>query len=200
VKPRLRNRLLLGTAGGLTLLIAGFLYWDEHQAAPPSGPPPGAVQMHAPVIERRPGIRQLVIVPASRASRTWLTDQTQVIGVTVAGKHRAYALVGFTGRTQLLNDLIGDVPVTVAYSLKPERQRAFTSDQRGSPLDVWVVNAGREDHLVYRIGDVECSLELGDPPPPLKDLAVTRSTWKDWKLAHPDTDVCLRPAPVGSRH
>jgi hypothetical protein len=143
----------------------------------------------------------LVIVPASRASQTWLGDQTQVIGVTLAGKHRAYALVDFAGSgTQLINDVIGDVPVTVAYSIKPNRQRAFTSDQRGSPLDVWVVNPGRDDHLVCRIGDVEYSLELGDPPPPLKELAATRTTWKEWKLAHPNTDVCPRPAPVGSRY
>jgi hypothetical protein len=143
----------------------------------------------------------LVIIPASRAFQTWLADHTQVIGVTVAGKHRAYAVVVFTGSsTQLVNDLIDDVPVTVAYGMEPKRQRAFTSDQRGSPLDVWVVNAGKEDHLVCRIGDIEYSLELGNPPPPLKELAVTRTTWKEWELAHPDTDVCLRPGPVASRH
>jgi len=193
-----KGGLLYAGAGGLTVAIAGYLYWDERRAASPSGPPPQAANMlHTPVIERRAGIRQLVIVPASRMQ---MADQVHVIGVTVAAKHRAYALVGLTGRIQLYNDLIGDVPVTVAYTLKPERQRAFTSNERGSALDVWVVNASRKDHLVCRIGDLEYSLELGDPPPPVKELPVTRTTWKEWKQAHPDTDVCLRPAPVNSRY
>jgi hypothetical protein len=195
VNRLVKNRLLFATAGGLAAAIAGYLYWDEHRPAASESFP-----HQPPVIERRPGIRQLVIVPASRTPHTWLADQTQVIGVSVAGKHRAYALVAFTGRTQLVNDLVGGVPVTVAYSLKPQLQRAFTSDQRGSPLDVWVVTAGRQDHLVCRIGDVEYPLESGDLPAPLRELAVTCTTWKDWERAHPDTDVCLRPAPHGGLH
>jgi hypothetical protein len=193
VKPRRKSRLLFGSAGGLIVVIASYLYWDENRAAPPSGPALQATTMpHVPVIERRSGIRQPKTFPAAKV---WLADQIEVIGVTAAGKHRAYELGTFASSdTRLINDLIGDVPVTVAYCMKPKRQRAFTSDQRGSSLDMWVVNAGREDHLVCRIGELDCSVELGNPPPPLKELAATRTTWKNWKLAHPDTDVYLRPA------
>jgi hypothetical protein len=190
-----KNGLLFAIAGGLTVAIAVYLYWDEHRAAP-SGPPPQTAHMlHAPVVERRDGRRQPEAIPASKV---WLGEQIEVLGVTVAGKHRAYELGTFTSEnTRLINDLIGDVPVTVAYCIKPRRQYAFTSDQRGSPLDMWVINAGREDHVVCRIGEIVYSVHLGDPRPPLKELAVTRTTWKDWKQAHADTDVCLRPLPAG---
>jgi hypothetical protein len=75
VNPRVRTRLLFASAGGLMVVIADFLYWDEHRAAPPSVPPPsgrppGAVHMlHAPVIETRPGIRQ---PKTFAASKVWL--------------------------------------------------------------------------------------------------------------------------------
>jgi hypothetical protein len=176
----------------LTVAIAVYLYWDEHRAA--MSPPQARNMLHAPVIERRrPGIRQPKTFPASQVR---LGDQIEVMGVTAAGKHRAYELGAFAGsNTRLINDLIGDAPVSVAYLMMPKRLRAFTSDQRGAPLDVWVVDAGGRDKLVCRIGEAYYTLELGDPPPPLKELAATRTTWKEWKQAHPDTDVYLRPGP-----
>jgi hypothetical protein len=145
--------------------------------------------------ERRPGIRQPEAIPAFKV---WLGEQIEVLGVTAAGKCRAYELGTLASSdTRLINDLIRDVPVTVAYRMTPKRQRAYTSNQRGSPLDMWVVNAGTEDHVVCRIGEMVYSVGFGNPPPPLKILPVTRTTWKEWKLAHPDTDVCLRPPPTG---
>jgi hypothetical protein len=145
-----KNRLLFAIAGGLTVAIAVYLYWDEHRAAT-SGPPPQARhRLHAPPIERRPGRRQPEAVPGSKVL---LGDQVEVLGVTVAGKCRAYELgTSASYDIRLINDLIGDVPVTVAYRMQPKSQRAFTSDQRGSPLDMSVVNAGTEDHLVCKIG------------------------------------------------
>jgi hypothetical protein len=149
----------------------------------------------------KPGIRQPDIVPAARVR---LADQAEVIGVTAAGEHRAYALSAFPHPTsQLVNDLIGDVPVTVSYCIKQKRHRVFTSDQRGSPLDVWLVNAGGEDDLVLKIGEFSYSQKSGQPlqqgaqPLPLKELPATRTTWKDWKHAHPDTDAYVEPPGLG---
>jgi hypothetical protein len=179
----------------LTAAIAIYLYWDEHRAAS-SGPPSKARHgRQLPPVEKRPGIRQ---PKASPASQVWLADQTEVLGVMAAHKCRAYELGTFASSdTRLINDLIGDVPVTVAYCMKPKRQRAFTSDQRGSPLEVWVVSDGRQDRVMCRIGDNAYTMNLGNPSLPLKELPVTRTTWKNWKQDHPDTDVCLRPAPAG---
>jgi hypothetical protein len=189
-----KSRLLFAIAGALTVAIAVYLYWDEHRAAS-SGPPSQARHMgHLPPIERRPGIRQ---PKASPADQVRLADQTEVLGVTAAGKCRAYELGTFaSSNTRLINDLIGDVPVTVAYCMKPKRQRAFTSDQRGLPLEVWVVSDGREDRVVCKIGEIAYTMNLGNPSLPLKELPVTRTTWKNWKQDHPDTDVCLRPLPA----
>jgi hypothetical protein len=190
VNPRLRNGLLFGSACALMLVIASYLYWDEQQAAPPPGHPPEAMRMqHSTPVNVRPGIRQPKTLPASEAH---LVDSALVIGVTAAGKYRAYALVAFTlSRTQVVNDLIEDVPVTVTYARKPKRHRVFTADQRGAPLDVWQANVGGGEDIVLRIGDVSYSQKFGSPP--LKELAADLTNWKSWKQAHPDTDVYLGP-------
>jgi hypothetical protein len=193
----LRNRLLFASAGGLTVAIAVYLYWDEHHAAPPSepppfGPPPHAITvLHSPVLSRRPGSRQPETVPVIRI---WLADHTEVIGINAGGKHRAYALAAFTqATTQLVNDLVGDVPVTVTYCIKANRHRAFSSDQQGAPLDIWLLNSGVQDDLALRIGEGLFSQKSVKLPPPLKELPATRTTWKEWKQAHPNTDIYLRP-------
>jgi hypothetical protein len=171
----------------LILAIASYLYWDEHRPTLQSGPPPQVAHvLRGPEPAMAPGIRQPKTFPASQVR---LADQAEVIGVAIAGKYRAYALSAFTDPvTQVVNDLIGDVPVTVTYCIKPQRCRVFTSDQRGSPLDVWQANIGADD-IVLRVGDVSYSQKLGKPP--LKELEAVRTTWKDWKQSHPDTDVYL---------
>jgi hypothetical protein len=143
--------------------------------------------LDSPVLGRSPGIRQPETIPASQVQ---LADETEVIGVTAAGMHRAYALSAFMrATTQLVNDLVGDVPVTVTYCIKANRHRAFSSDERGAPLDVWLLNARVQDELTLRIGEKSFLQKSSNLPAPLKELPATRTTWKDWKEAHPDTDV-----------
>jgi hypothetical protein len=191
-----KNRLLFAIAGGLTVAIAVYLYWDAHRAAPSSEPPRSGVPpevhiLHGPVLGRLRGIREAETVPASQVQ---LTDETQVIGITAGGKHRAYALDAFTRATaQLVNDLVGEVPVTVTYCIKANRHKAFSSDQRGAPLDVRLLNGDVQDDVALRIGEDSFSQKSSKLPPPLKELAATRTTWKEWKQAHPDTDIYVQP-------
>jgi hypothetical protein len=173
VHSRLANRLLLGIAAGLTIVIAGYLYWEEHQTASWSAaPPPSKLTLAQPQL-----------LPASRL---WLADQTQIIGVTAAGKHRAYPVGAITGlTTEPVHDVIGEVAVTLTHCLKADHYLVFTADQGGSPQHLRLVQPGAEENLLTGI-------VAGGPPPSPRELTAILTTWKNWKETYPDTDVHLR--------
>jgi hypothetical protein len=122
--------------------------------------------------------------------------------VTAGGKHRAYLVSAFTGPTRLIvNDLLGDVPVTVTCAERTKRCRVFTGGERGRPLGInlagWldgkmVLSAGKQ---VYVQESGKC-LNPSGPPFPFAELPAERTTWKAWKEAHPDTTVYAGGAPL----
>jgi hypothetical protein len=146
--------------------------------------------MSTPFIWR--GIARPLTCPAPQAD---LEDQAPVIGVTVAGKSRAYALRAFQSMTdRVVNDLIQDIPVTVTYWPPTDLHRVFTSTQRGSPLELSIGGVVRGDMLLYLgkefyLQKTGRSSGVNAAPLPYQDLPAVRANWNDWKQAHPDTDV-----------
>jgi hypothetical protein len=191
----------LAGAAGSVILIGGYLYWEEHRTvAPPEPerllPPPGLSHMLRGGVAR---VAQGIYRPPTlSASQAQLADGEEVVGVAVAGRHRAYALSAFQyPLQQVVNDLVGDVPVTVTYCIQGKRPRVFTTNTRGSPLSVTLA-PGREarDILLGIGGDFYSQRSLqpfpeGAVPFPLRELKVSRTSWKPWKELHPDTDVCV---------
>ena len=96
--------------------------------------------------------------------------------------------------THVINDVVGQVPVTVSYCNRTDCVRVFTTgDDSHQPLDVGV--GGFADgkmllHLAHR-NFRQDSREI-----PLPSLEFERTTWKSWKTAHPDTDVCTSLDPL----
>ena len=122
-----------------------------------------------------------------------------MIGVEVGGKARAYRFAAFESKSgHLVNDLVGGVPVSVAYCDLTECLRVY-SDPRGSePLDLNVAGV-LNDEMIMRHGgrmyfhksgkEVEPGNDSPTLPYPL--ITPTVTTWKEWTTRHPDTRVYI---------
>jgi hypothetical protein len=93
----------------------------------------------------------------------------------------------------VVNDCIDGVPVTVTYCDRTDCARVFTGEGNEA-LDVWT--AGYMDGLMLRYNGRFFLQNTGRPvaadgpaPEVLPSLPHTRSTWKQWHSAHPDTDI-----------
>jgi hypothetical protein len=153
-------------------------------------------------LEDVPGIRQPSALPAGSAH---LRDNTEVIGVSASGRHRAYVIDALVRRERhVVNDQLGGAPVTVTYCDRTNCARVFTEPRGGGPLEVagggWI---GRyeEGCMLLRIGpdryrqDTGLPLAKGAPPFPYARAEFVRTTWKQWREAHPDTDVYVGEPP-----
>jgi hypothetical protein len=140
-----------------------------------------------------PGLRRPPTRPAALAG---LADDSPVIGVLAGGRPRAYLLGAMTQRAHhVVDDVVGETPVTVTYCDQADCVRVFTADTPGKPLPIdlggWDGKAMllRVDGVFYRqdTGKGHSSGGLRDFP--YAPLPFERTTWGVWKEAHPDTDV-----------
>ena len=144
-----------------------------------------------------PGIRTPKTIPAAAAG---LPDASLVVGVVAGGKARAYLIASLAKSRDhhIVNDLLGDVPVSVVHCDELNCTRAFTVAARGAPMelaqggridgDMALKSAGRS----YRL-ETLAPYAKEDPPfePETHPCEVT--TWKKWRSLHPETDVYAAP-------
>lgn len=190
--------LLLAVTASVAALTFGYVFLLEPQLqrrqrgpAPVYDGPMGPQAMSTPLL--MPGIRLPPSVPAGAAG---LDDAEAVIGVSAGGKERAYLVSAF-GRVpnQVVNDLLGDVPVTVTHDARAGHTVVYTSDQRGAPLDLGV--AGQDGgRLVLYAGRFFFFQESGQGlnPAAFDDFAYPtlpfeRMSWRAWREAHGETDA-----------
>ena len=137
-------------------------------------------------------------IPAAEA--TYPTDRELVFGVSINGDSRAYPL-RILDWHEMFNDVIGGVPVSLAYctlcgsgilfdTRVPGRRKPFVFGSSGLLY--------RSNKLMY---DTETESlwnqftgrpvvgELTGSGIELKILPVVITSWKDWLTAHPDTTV-----------
>src|SRR5262245_17726534 len=180
-------------AAGVTLSV-GFWGLPEPAPSPATGQVPGAGQptfvMSTPFI--MPSIVQPPTLPAAEAG---LEDGAVVLGVSAAGKHRAFLLKPLARMaSDVGNDVVGDVPVSVTYCDTNDTARVFTSPERGAPLSLSQGGVLR-GRLVHRVGSGWYMQDTGEAttsaaaPFPYTEFSALRTTWKAWREAHPDTDV-----------
>jgi hypothetical protein len=139
--------------------------------------------------------------PAVPAASADLKDDSEVVGISAGGRHRAFLISRLgTVRSHVVNDLLGDQPVTVTYCSRTECIRVFTGPM-GEPLAVavggWDNREGREG-LILRLGSRLYRQDTGGPaedgtaaPFPYPTADYERTTWGRWRDAHPDTDVYI---------
>lgn len=156
--------------------------------------------------------------PTVAAHETWLDDDEEVLGVVVEGHARAYRLRALQSpENHVVNDLIGNQPVSVTYCPVSQCTRAFTDPTSDAPLDITVGGLYRPSGLVLRVQGKYYEQINGRPfdeingaPDddrsesqkadwPLVSFPVSRTTWADWQTQHPRTDVYEgdRPPPSG---
>lgn len=149
----------------------------------------GSLQPSSPNLV--PGIRDPRIAPATQIE---LADDEPVVGVSVGGRHRAYCLAALSPmQCHVVNDCIDGTPVTVTFCDRTDCARVFTGPGH-NPLDVWT--AGYMNGLMLRYrgqfflqATARPVAATADAAEALPTLASVRTTWKDWRLTHPDTQV-----------
>jgi hypothetical protein len=142
-----------------------------------------------------PGLR---LPPVETAELARVNSDEEVIGISVGGLHRAYLDSAMsTFRTHVINDLIGGVAVTVTFCDGTGCARAFTSKGAVEPLAVQLGGWSGEQMLLMIDGRM---IPQNSDDIPLDEIAVERTTWRDWKSSHPDTDVFTgRAVPARER-
>jgi hypothetical protein len=140
-----------------------------------------------------PGILTPKVESARNVS---LPDDEPVIGVRAGGKARAYAIASLNKSPEhhIVNDLVGGAPITVAHCAALRCSRAFTRSLRKTPLDVsqaGFLDGGMAIRIagrIYRMKDLS-PLQDGDPPLALDEHPCKVTTWKQWRLENPETEI-----------
>ena len=144
---------------------------------------------------RMPGI---VRPPVVEADASGLRQDEEVLGLVVGGRARAYRLDALRDRSKhVVNDLVGGVPVTVAYCDISDCVSAYRGPEASGPLDVSVGGLFENREMVLEVGGRLYFQKSGAPvtpgtgPPliPLEQLSPIRTTWGEWKRQHPSTEV-----------
>ena len=130
-----------------------------------------------------PGIAQPLAIPAGGAS---VPEEAEVIGIKVNGRPRAYLLATMADVDKhVVNDVIDGVPVSVSYCNLTSYVRCFTAASKG-PLEL---NVGGliGGQLHFQIDDELHAHDSVDLP--YDDFPFQRTTWGEWRKAHPQTDI-----------
>jgi hypothetical protein len=199
---RVRNMLvLLGCAGALVLVLTlARSSWREKALGLllPRTVRPGFATDYTLDI---PGITQPPTLPNGKAG---LDDNATVIGVSAGGRHRAYSMAAVGGgpSSDIVNDLLGDVPIAVTRCDLSRCTRVFTGEL-GKLLDLSV--GGRKAYkLVLKVGnhrymqDSTVPLDAGAPAFPYPKHPWELTTWGQWRRDHPSTDVYVGASLPGS--
>jgi hypothetical protein len=185
----------------LLALIATCAVWVVREW--PTDRPAAPVPTGGPlVLTDQPAIDTPTVLPAASAR---LPDEAEVIGVSAGGRHRAYAVSAMRPRrAHVVNDELAGVPVSVTFCGVTGCVRVFTDPDEEGPLDLAVggldSRPGRQG-MVLRAGasryrhDSGQPFEAGAVPFPYEDYPYLRTTWGEWRRAHPDTDVFVGEPP-----
>lgn len=157
---------------------------------PPRGPTPPAV-----VLVDSPAVCQPYTLPAQKAA---LDDDTPVIGVVAGGKARAYLVEAFERgpASHIVNDVVGGVPISVAYCDISGCTRIFTGPKAGQPLDL-LVGGIKDSRMVLKVNghiyrqETAEALDKSDPYFPYQEYPADLTVWAEWRRAHPKTDVYM---------
>jgi hypothetical protein len=171
---------------------------------PPELPRPAQLEE---ISYEAPGIERPAALPADKAP---LDDDTPVIGVVAAGHARAYLVEAFKNSPEkhLVNDLLGEMPISVSHCDITGCTRVFTGDTPGRTLAL-SVGGRKKGRMLLKYGDwmyrQETSepLEAGSTPMPYRVYPAELTEWRAWRMSHPETDVYMgtieEPTPPEGR-
>ncbi len=148
-------------------------------------------------------LRSIVQPPVLPANEVTLDDDTPVIGVLASGRARAYLVEAFehVPDSHIVNDLLGEVPISVTHCDLSRCTRVFTDSTRGRPLQL--SGGGRKSNrLVLKVGGRLYRQETSEPVDgegpafPYREHPAELVAWGAWRRAHPETDVYMGSVDV----
>ncbi len=131
---------------------------------------------------------------------TYLKDDDEVFGVSINGDARAYPL-RIMGWHEMFNDVVGGVPVSLAYCTLCGAGILFEGNDEGREEPFTFGSSGflyQSNKLMYdRNTDSLWNQFTGEPVSgPLKDSGIVLNirpvvitSWKEWKTQNPETKV-----------
>lgn len=209
--PKILRAVIVTFASAFAIGAMIISVTDQPESAPKAASPPigdtgprGSSDLRESGHWRRadgPGIDRPPTVPADSAK---IADDEEVLGVIVDGHPRAYRLLPFhKNSAHIVNDVVGDRPVSVTYCDLTDCVRAYSGPPGAGPLDIRQggLQYGR---MIVRVGDAYYwhrdnqphNPENHPPPFPYPDYPVERRKWGEWRRLHPETDIYLGPSPA----
>jgi len=167
---------------------------DQRVAHETEDPP---VEEQPDVVLVIPGIHQPRTLAANEAS---VPDDAAVVGIEAGGAYRAYLIQGMsTPSNHVVNDLPGGIPVSVAYCKLRDCVTAYTGARAtGERLDLGVYGLSRGRLVLMARGGAYFQerfepARFAEPADrlPYSSYPFDRTTWGQWRHAHPDTDIYI---------
>src|SRR5262249_319897 len=112
----------------------------------------------------------------------------------VNGTPRAYRVSALCDpRASVINDVIAGVPVSITYNHLQSRVRIFTTSEKSdTPLDIGI--RGWKDGVLFIAVDGKVVAQDSDEISS-ESMEAGLRTWKDWKAAHPASEIYSGHAP-----
>jgi Protein of unknown function (DUF3179) len=193
-KSRRRALAALAVVLGFLAFVAMLIQWllgPEPFGGADAGPV-GGVRFDHPA---------RYLPPTLAAAKAGLSAEEPVIGVRIAGRSRAYCRRVLEGPgNHVINDMIGNRPVTVTYCERKRCARVY-SGEGTNPLHIRT--GGYDDGLLLIIGAGRYRQDSGAPVEqgthgalPYSSIEFVETTWGRWRSDHPDTDIVTGVAPT----
>lgn len=183
---------------GLVVIAGTAMLLHEEQSAMAGlmKPPTQADIEHASQVEAPIAFQGVKRPPTRTAEATTWNDDELVIGINVDDEFRAYRLRCMrTPDRHVVNDVVGEKPISVSYCNLYECVRAFSGEPSGEPLNLSVGGLRNDRGMILKVNGkryYQDTLEPADPETtstafPYEETEYSVTTWKLWREAHPDT-------------
>lgn len=171
----------LGYALVAVMLMAGAAYPVLNRWAGQ----PNELELLPPVALSEPGQMELSF---HRGDGVTVPAEAPVIGLAINGKARTYLVWGMSQpKWHLAHDNFGGQPVTVTYCDWQDCARAL---DRGEVPAAAIRLAGfAEGQMQLAIGQGQHG--QADDNLPLAEVPMERTTWGQWREAHPESEIYL---------
>jgi hypothetical protein len=191
-----RRRLVVASiVGGGVVVLGAYLYERWTLQAEQFTVSYGTMPDHDFLKFEMPGIERPPVVDLARSK---LRPEELVIGFVVSGRARAYRLDAFRDRSRhIVNDVVGDVPVSVVYCDLDDCVRGYVGRPGQGPLAVKVAGLSDGREMILEVGGTRYYQNSGEEfqpasvpsKIPLERIEPILTDWASWKREHPDTDV-----------
>lgn len=150
------------------------------------------------------GIPELNAPARLRANEaTWMTGDEAVLGVEIAGEAVAYP-IRILGRHELINDVVGGLPISVVYCTLCRSALVFDAVADGQALTFLTSGLLLDSNKIMydnETGSLWQHLTGTGIAGPMTGTElnlrlVEHVRWSDWVMAHPDGEVIDLPQPV----